>query len=65
MFSFFESIALESLGNFRIAFAVSLTRHGQIHAYFAAFTVEMSEEILDHLFVAAFGYTDLVFGDEV
>ena len=31
---FLEGVALESLGDFRIALAVGLTRHGEIHAHF-------------------------------
>ena len=41
MLSLFESISLECLGDFRIAFPVSLAAHGKVHSDFGACTVEM------------------------
>lgn len=49
---------------FRVALAVGLTRHGQIHAHFGAFAVEMRCQILDHFFVTALSLADLVLGHE-
>ena len=56
MFSLFPCVTLESLGDLGIALAVSLTGHGQIHAYLGAFTVEVGVEVLDHLLVGTLGY---------
>ena len=53
-----ESISLESLCNFRITFAVSLTAHCQIHADLTALTVEVSLKTFMNLFVAVLGNTD-------
>ncbi|EJW94980.1 membrane protein [gut metagenome] len=61
VFSFFPSITLESLSDFGITFAVSLTAHSEIHTNFRAFTVEVSVEILDHFIVATLSYTYFVF----
>ncbi len=65
MFGFFESVALEGFGDFGISFAVGLARHCQVHAHFAAFAVEVCGEVVDHFFIAAFGNTDFVFGNEL
>ncbi len=62
MLSFFPSVALESLCDFGISLAVGLTRHSEIHAHFAALTVEVCGKVLDHLLVAALCYTYFVFG---
>ena len=64
VFSFFPSVALEGFCDFRIAFAVGLTAHGEVHAHFGAFAHEMGVEVLYHFGVAAFGYTDFVFCHE-
>lgn len=64
MLGFLKSIALESFSDFRIAFAVGLTRHCQIHPDFAAFAVEMGCKVFYHFFVAAFGHSDFVFSNE-
>ena len=64
VFCFFPSVALESLCHFGIAFAVCLTRHGEIHSDFGAFSVEVSVEVFDHFFVAAFCYANFVFSHE-
>ena len=53
-----ESISLESLCNFRITFAVSLTAHCQIHSDLTALTVEVSLKTFMNLFVAVLGNTD-------
>ena len=65
MLSFLERIALESFGDFGIAFAIGLAAHGEVHTYFAAFTVEVGGEVGDHLFVATLGDTYLVFCNEL
>ena len=41
MLSFFKSNALISFSNFRVAFAVSLAAHSQVHANFGALTHEI------------------------
>ncbi len=64
MFGFFEGVAFEGFGDFGIAFAVGLARHGQIHAYFRAFAVEVGGEVFYHFFVATFCHADFVFGYE-
>ena len=61
MFSFFESIAFESFCNLRIAFAVSLTAHSEVHTNFSSFTHEMSIQILNHLFIRRLSYANHVF----
>ena len=60
VFGLFPRIALECFSDFGIAFAVCLA----LHADFAAFAVEVSRKIRDHLFVATFGHTDFVLCDE-
>ena len=49
MLSLLKSVALESLGNLRIALTVSLTRHGQIHTHLAALAVEVVAQVVNHL----------------
>ena len=44
-----EGIALESLSNLRIALAVSLTGHSQIHTYLATLTIEVVAQVVNHL----------------
>ena len=63
--SLFESITLECFCDFGIAFAISLTAHGKVHADFGAFAVEVSVEVGDHLLVATFCNAYLMFGDEL
>ena len=53
MLSLFESITLESLGNLGISLAVSLARHGQIHTYLTALTIEVIAKVLNHLLAYA------------
>ena len=65
VFSFFPSIALESLSDFGIAFAIGLTSHSEIHTHFATLAVEVSSEVFDHLFISAFGNTDFMFGNKL
>ena len=64
VFSFLESVALESLGDFGIALAVGLTGHGEIHSHFAALAVEMGGKVSNHLVVGAFGHANFMFGNE-
>ena len=61
MVCFLKSIALEGFGNFRIAFAVGLAAHRQIHADFAAFAGEVFAQAGNNAFVQAFGNADSVF----
>ncbi len=51
MLSLLKGIALESLCHLRIALAVCLTAHSEIHAYLTALTIEMVEQVLNHLLV--------------
>lgn len=60
MLSLFPCIALESLGNFGIAFAVGLTAHGQIHTYLCALTVEVFLQALHNLFGATLSHAQFV-----
>ena len=52
----FESVALEGLGNFRIAFALGLAAHRKVHAHFGAFGLEVMLQAGPYLRVAALGY---------
>ncbi len=45
--------------------AVGLARHGQIHAYFGAFAVEVCVQVGYHLGVGVLGHSDLVLGDKL
>lgn len=65
VFSFFPCVALVGFGYFGIAFAIGLAGHGQIHAYFGTFAVEMGIEVGNHFGIAAFCHTDFVFGYEL
>ena len=47
--SLLKSVTLESLSNFRIALAVSLTAHCQIHTNLTTLTIEVSLKVLNHL----------------
>ena len=58
-----EGVASERLGDFGIAFAVGLTRHGKVHAYLAALAGEVGLESLHNLVGASLGYADDVLGD--
>ncbi len=60
--SLLEGVALEGLGDFGVALAVGLTRHGEIHAHFATLAVEMGGEVVDHLLVLALGAAHLMLG---
>ena len=60
-----KGIALEGLGDFRIAFAVSLARHSQIHSYFGTFTFEVGLQAFPDLRVAALGHANLMLGDKL
>ena len=62
---FFKSVALESLSDFGIAFAVGLTAHGQVHSDFGGLAHEMGIQVLDHVFASAFGNADDVLGYEI
>ncbi len=64
MFGFFNGVALEGFCDFRIAFAVGLARHGQIHAYFGAFAFEVCAEVSLHFVIGIFCNADHVFGHE-
>ena len=62
--SLLESIALESLCDLRIALAVSLTTHCQIHTNLTTLTVEVVTQVVDHLLTHTLGLavTDLMNG---
>ena len=62
--SLLPSVALESIGNFGITLAVSLTGHSEIHTNLSTLTHEMIVEILLHLVVYILGYTELMLSDE-
>ena len=59
--SLLEGVALEGLGHFGIALAVSLTAHGQIHTYLGTFAYEVVVQVFLHLLVSVLGHTDYVF----
>ena len=59
--SFFPSITFESFCYFRIAFAVSLTAHSQVHTNLSTFAHEVIVQVFNHFFVTTFSYTDYVF----
>ena len=65
MLGFLESVAAESLGDFGISFTIGLTRHREIHAYFATFAIEVGCEVGDHLSVGSLGNAYFVLGDEL
>ena len=50
-----EGIALESLSNLRIALAVCLTSHSQIHTNLTTLTVEVVAQVVNHLLANALG----------
>jgi hypothetical protein len=51
----FESVTLESFGNFGITFTVGLTGHGQIHTYLGALSFEVVLQAGPDFGVAALG----------
>ena len=61
MVCFLKSIALEGFGNFRIAFAVGLAAHRQIHAHLGAFAHKMILQALKHLCIHTFCHSDHMF----
>ena len=58
VFGLFESVTLEGVGDFRIAFALGLTAHGEVHADFRAFAGEVGLEAFDDLRVRVGGDAD-------
>ena len=57
MLSLLESVALESLGDLGITFAVGLTTHSQIHTNLTTLTVEVVTQVVDHLLTYTLGLT--------
>ena len=47
--SLLKGLALESLSDFGIALAVSLTSHSQIHTNLTALTIEVVAQVVNHL----------------
>ena len=64
MFGFLEGVAFVGFGDFGVAFAFGDAAHGEVHAYFAAFAVEVCLEVFDDVGIDALGYADDVFGGE-
>ena len=60
MVSFLKSIALESLSDFGIAFAIGLASHCEVHAHFGAFAFEVSLQAHHDVFGATLSYADHV-----
>jgi len=56
MLGLFPGIALEGLGHFGVAIAVSLTAHGQVHANLGALAVEIHAKALDDAGVNTLGH---------
>lgn len=65
VFGFFEGVAFEGFGDFRIAFAVGLAAHSEIHSDFRRLAEEVCVEVLNHFVAGTFGDADFVFGDKV
>ena len=57
MLSLLQCIAVESLGNLRIALAVSLTSHSNVHTDLATLTIIVVAQLLNHLFRNALNLT--------
>ena len=57
MLSFLKSCLLPVKTDFRIAFPVSYSCHGEIHSNFGALTFKVSTEILDDVFRGTLGNT--------
>ena len=49
MVGLFKTIATEGFSDLRIALAVSLAGHSQIHTYLAALTIEVCTQVVNHL----------------
>ena len=64
MLGLFPCVTFVCFGYFRIAFAVCLAAHGQVHAYFCAFPGKVCVEVFYHFRIAAFCHSYLVFGNE-
>ena len=47
-----KGITFESLSHLRIPFTVGLTAHGKIHAHFATLSIEVIDQVFDHLLVS-------------
>jgi hypothetical protein len=60
MLCFFPGVALEVLGNLRLAFPISLAAHGQIHAPLGAFACEVHAQAFDDAGIYVLGNTDAV-----
>ena len=58
VFGLFESVTLVGVSDFRIAFALGLTAHGEVHADFRAFAGEVGLEAFDDLRIRVGGNTD-------
>ena len=51
MLSLLECVALESIGDLRISFALRLTGHREVHSDLGALPVEVVVQALENLFV--------------
>ena len=60
MLSLFESVALESLCNFRIALAVRLAAHREVHADFGTFASEIIVERFHNLSILHLAVSEFV-----
>ena len=65
MLSLFESVALESLCNFRIALAVRLAAHREVHAHFGTFSSEIIMERLHNLSILHLAVAEFVLAGEL
>ena len=61
VFGFFKGVAFVGFGDFGVAFAFSLTAHGEVHTDFAALTLKVGFETGDDFGIDAFGGGDDVF----
>ena len=62
VFRFFKGVTLERVGDFRIALALRLTAHREIHSDFAAFAVEVGAKSVHDFLVVDLAVADRVNG---
>ena len=61
MFCFFKSSFFPVQADFRITFTESNAAHSKVHAYFAAFAVEVSAQVFFNIFGNVFSYANKMF----
>ena len=62
VFRFFKGVTLERVGDFRIALALRLTAHREIHSDFAAFAVEVGAKSVHDFLIVDLAVADRVDG---